>query len=97
MHGWSNIVCFKDILSTFVNDKWYSERKRKLQGEAKRIVETAIRIILADIRAVELSNTDYPTTDDITQPLHDRSFAPVSPEIHLKILVKSDIQEESLA
>ena len=43
------------------------------------------------IRGIEF-HIHYPTTDDITQPLHDSSFVPVSLQKFLKILVKSDIQ-----
>ena len=36
-----------------MNEKWYNDRKTKVEDEAERIVETAAKIILSEIRAIE--------------------------------------------
>ena len=51
--GRPNIVCFRTTASSIINEKWYNDRKTKVEDEAERIVETAAKIILSEIRAIE--------------------------------------------
>ena len=61
--GRPNIVCFKSSTSSIINEKWYNEKRSKLQD-----VETAAKIILSEIRAMDCNNDHYPTVEDISKP-----------------------------
>ena len=51
-------MCFKDLANHLVNEKWYTERKTNTAVEYKRIIQTAAKIILNDIRSQNY-DTDY--------------------------------------
>ena len=51
IEGHANVVCFKDLASYLFNEKWHTERKTNTAVESKRIIQTAAKIILNDIRS----------------------------------------------
>ena len=55
-------MCFKDLVSYLVNEKWYTERKTNTVDESKRIIQTAAKIIMNDIRSQNYETDYYPTT-----------------------------------
>ena len=60
--GPADVVCFKDLVSYLVNEKWYTERKTNTVDESKRIIQTAAKIIVNDIRSQNYETDYYPTT-----------------------------------
>ena len=59
--GCANTVCFKDLASYLVNEKWYTERKTNTAVESKRIIQTVAKIILNNIRSQNYDTYYYPT------------------------------------
>lgn len=49
--GRNNVFCFTEKAHEILNEAWYIEKKSDDTEEKMRIVETAARIILADIRS----------------------------------------------
>jgi len=43
--GRRDVLCFRDMCSYVLNDKWYSKRKGNITDDAERIVETAAKLI----------------------------------------------------
>ena len=68
INGRSDVVCFSNMVNYIVNDKWYESRKSDKIKEAERIVITAAKIIMAEIREMNYDNLVYPTHDDIVLP-----------------------------
>ena len=48
--GKKNVVCLRNFASSILNDKWYTDRKSTLHDEQKRVVETAAKLIVSEIR-----------------------------------------------
>ena len=48
-----------------INEKWYEKRQINVDDESKRIVMTATKLILEEIRNLKLSLNSYPNKDDI--------------------------------
>ena len=48
--GRANVVCFQDMVDFIVNDAWYEERERNKAKDAERIIVTAAKLIMAEIR-----------------------------------------------
>lgn len=44
--GRQNVVCFRNMASTVINDKWYNDRENSLEAESQRIVLTAAKLVL---------------------------------------------------
>ena len=74
--GRPNMVCFRTTTSSIINEKWYNDRKTKVEDEAERIVETAAKIILSEIRAIEHNIEKYPSIEEISNLYEDISIIP---------------------
>ena len=48
--GCGTVLCFRNMASYIINDKWYSEKKEDIQEEAERVVIAAAKIRRAEIR-----------------------------------------------
>ena len=44
-----NVICFKNMASTIISDKWYTDRKKNDQDESLRIVIAAAKLVKAQI------------------------------------------------
>ena len=57
--GCGTVLCFRNMASYIINDKWYSEKKEDIQEEAERIVIAAAKIIRAEIRERKYDSNSY--------------------------------------
>ena len=94
--GRPNIVCFRTTTSSIISEKWYNDRKTKVEDEAERIVVTAAKIILSEIRAIEYNMAKYPSIEDISNLDENKSIIPHSLQRFLNILVKSSVKQNSI-
>ena len=95
IEGRQNVVCFKHTVSSIISEKWYRDRKNREQEEAERIVETAAKIILSEIRAIKPNMGQYPTKDDIVK-LKQESILPKYLQTFMKVLIKTPLRQESI-
>ena len=65
VNGKSNVICFREMANYLVNDTWFQARKQTPQEEAERIVKTAAKLILRDIRSRNLETIAYPPHEEI--------------------------------
>ena len=68
--GRKNVVCFRNMADWIINDQWYKSKVQNAEDEAKRIIETAAKIIKNDLKEFLQSNgssstTCYPSIDDV--------------------------------
>lgn len=56
LKGRSDVVCLKDLADLIVNSSWYESRKKDIAKESERIISTAAKLILSDIRSINLDN-----------------------------------------
>lgn len=67
----ASVVCFKSIGHKILTDNWYSNEKMlDPQDERSRIVETAGKIILQDIRSKMFNTAFYPPIDNFNADAH---------------------------
>ena len=65
MNGRHNVVSFKNVARRVINDKWYADRDLDVRRESERIVETAAKLIKADIRETLVDTDVYPADASI--------------------------------
>lgn len=66
-----NVVCFKNVGHKILSDNWYSNEKMSdPQEERARIVKTAGKIILQDIRSKIFNTDSYPPIDNFYASAH---------------------------
>ena len=63
--GRCNVVCLSNIAKHIINDLWYENRNRDVESEAERIVKTAAKLILSEIRSQYFDCDNYPSKEDI--------------------------------
>ena len=57
--GRANLVVLRNIANYLINDKWYSNRKTEPENEAEKILRTASKLTLEDIRDTEFDVSNY--------------------------------------
>ena len=65
VNGRKNVVCFRDMTSPIINDKWYEAKQDNIEDKSERIVFAAAKIIKAAIRKMSYSLDFEPSNDDI--------------------------------
>jgi hypothetical protein len=58
--GKNDVVCFRDMASHILNDRWYASRQSDISEESCRIVTAAAKLIRSEIRQMDYSTTSYP-------------------------------------
>lgn len=93
--GRKNVICFENMAHRIVSDKWYNERKANVDDEAKRIIETAAKLIKSDIKQFLLSNCDpgaYPSIEEAEKA----NWIPDYLRLFLSLLIQSKLKVESI-
>ena len=66
-------LCFENMVSYIINEKWYEKRQINVDDKAKRIVITAAKLIREEIKNLKLSLDSYPSKDVITDSVNENS------------------------
>jgi len=86
------VICFRNMASYIINDKWHSERKENIEEEAKRIVCAAAKIIRAEIRGKTYDTQFYPSNEDIANVKKSKEWIPHYLQIFLKTIVQTELK-----
>ena len=78
-----------------VNDKWFSERKIDSNDEAERIIVTAAKLILNNIRSAKFNWEFYPTREDIESCEKSKEWPPDYLKLFLENTLKYPLKQES--
>ena len=88
INGKPNVVTFRSTAKAVLQD-FYQQGKVKSDVEAEkvRVVETAAKLIRNDIKAMEISNTVYPTCEEMASEDACISFLPETLRVLLEELI----------
>ena len=96
INGKNDIVCFQNMVGYLVNDKWFLDRKKDIKEEAERIVLTAAKIILNDIRSSDVDNQWYPTNEVIEDCKKEKEWLPTHLRLMLESIIKYPVKQASI-
>ena len=96
VEGRGNVVCFRNMASYVINDKWHLERKENIEEEAERIVCAAAKIIRAEIRENIYDAKSYPTNEDIANVNQGKKWIPHYLQTFLGIIIQSELKQNSI-
>ena len=65
MKGRSDMIYLKHFADLIVNNAWYEMREKDLKKESERIINTAAKLILSDIRSINLESDIFPLKNEI--------------------------------
>jgi hypothetical protein len=95
INGHSDVVCFREMASYILNDAWYESRNVDKKKDSERIIATAAKLIMADIRQRSYDMSYYPTHNDIVNP-EEKQWVPETLKILLNILIQPEIKQQSI-
>ena len=88
VNGKNDVACFRDSVSSIINDKWYNNRKEDDEEEAERIVKTAAKFIFRDIRSTKFYKDYYPETSLVEDVYANIEWLPTYLRLFLQHLLK---------
>jgi len=94
--GKMNVVCFKDMASTIINQKFYTDRGVTTEDEHLRIVTAAAKLIRSEIRDMPASTTEYPVTKLYRDVPHAKEWVPCLLKTFMEQVVSEDLKQVSL-
>ena len=87
INGKSNIVTFRNTAAAILQDFYNSQQKPALSSEKIRLVQTASKLIMSDIKLVETENNCHPSYDDFQSQDKCISFLPETIRKLLEVLI----------
>ena len=58
-------LCLKNLTSSILNEKWYSNRKDTVTDERDRIILTAAKLIYQEMREMTSNTRYYPSEEQV--------------------------------
>ena len=92
--GRKDVVCFRDMCSFIVNDKWYADKSATVEDKSLKIVRTAAKLISAQIRETEADTDIYPTASEMVDDNSD--VTPPLLRAFLSTLVSSKLKQMTI-
>ena len=94
--GRSLLVYFHDVANYLINDKWYKNRKSDANDEAERIISTAAKLILDDMRSKDFSSEFYPMREEIASCDEGKLWVPPYLRLFMEKIIKNPLKQASL-
>jgi len=91
--GRKDVICFKQIASRIVSDKWYKERNQDVGKDNVRIVQEAAKLLKADIRETVYDNETYPPCSAISDRTVAKQWIPPLVRTFLENLVTDEVKQ----
>ena len=88
----SNVICFRKMANYLVTDAWYNARKENPTEEAERIIETAAKLILNDIRLANFDVKTYPNLGEIESVEDESNYLPPQLRLFMQGLSKKILE-----
>ena len=90
------MVCLKNFADLIVNNTWYEMREKDLKKESESIINTAAKLILSDIRSINLESDIYPLENEIADINICESLLPESLRKFLEVFTKNRLKRVAI-
>ena len=94
--GRKDVICFKDMVSRILSDKWYADRQKDAGKESERIIEAAAKLLRASIMEVDYDNETYPLNSVMRDRAIAKQWLPPLLQKFLQRLIKDEIKQIAL-
>ena len=83
------------MVDYLITEEWYNQRMNDAEDEAERIVKTAAKLIMEDIRSVRFENEFYPTKESMADVKQNLEWLPPYLKLLMLYLVKIPLKQAS--
>jgi len=94
--GRRNVVCFRNMASYIISDKWHADRKAEINDEASRIVKAAGKLIKEQIREKRYTTDAYPSVNEILDPAKARQWLPPLLQDFLNVVIGDSVKSTAI-
>lgn len=94
--GRKDVICLTDMASFIINDRWYNERKTKVEDDGERIVLAAAKLLRCNIREANYNTDTYPTPHDIANSECGKNWLPQLLQLFLNSLISNEVKRISV-
>jgi hypothetical protein len=95
--GRNNVVCFKNMASSIISDKWYADRKTNIEEESQRIVVAAAKLIKAQIRGAKYVMDHNPLNTHISNLQTAKDWVPSLQIAFMENVVSSQFKQFTIS
>lgn len=96
VNGRRNVVCFRDMASYIINEKWHKDRKTDIEEESIRIVAAAAKLIKAQIRGTLYSTDEYPINGSVSDVSAAMQWVPPLLRTFVENVVVTDLKQTAI-
>ena len=89
-------VCLQDMVDSLVTEEWFNQRMSNAEDEAERIIKTAPKLIMENIRSVKFKNEFYPPKESMGNVTANKESLPPYLGILMSYLVNVPLKQASL-
>ena len=66
MNGRCDVVCLSSVSKYLINDMWYKNQSEDAEEDSKRIISTAAKILISEMRSSTFEREKYHTNECIS-------------------------------
>ena len=89
-------VCLQDMADYLVTEEWFNQRMSNAEDESERIIKTAPKLIMENIRSVKFKNEFYPPKESMGNVTANKESLPPYLGILMSYLVNVPLKQASL-
>ena len=93
---YSIIICLKNLTSSILNEKWYSNRKDNVTDERDRMILTAAKLIYQEMREMTCNTRYYPSEEQVRNIDKGAKILPRTLQIFLEKMIPDKIRQASI-
>ena len=96
MNGKSDVICFRNMANFIVNDSWYKSRNKNAEEDSKRVVVTAAKLIVNELRSTTFKSESYPDTEQISDLNKNKGWLTENLRLFMETLIKNPLKQCSI-
>ena len=91
------MICFRNMASRIITDKWYRERENNSENESTRIVTAAAKLIRAEIREMDCNTANYPGKESYSAISSANAWVPKLLQVLMAEMISDERKQVSLS
>ena len=96
MPGRTDVVCLKETAGHILKETWYTNRRSNPEEESTRIVQTAAKLIITELKSADFDVSNYPSNEMIKDVEYNKVWLPKLLRTLLGSLINNPLKQASI-